>query len=121
MSIRAYKLTIAVVLCIALVLAWRYWVLFGQVVWADFIDKQCRITQESFIEGSPNPQALALRLNFLIGYHDAHSKALTGSHLEQIILREYQQTLTNAVAAFRSATTNDLGGDPRAWIQKYEQ
>ena len=91
------------------------------MVWAWFIDAQCRTTQESFIDESIDPRALALRLDFLMGYYEAHSKVLHGSRLESIVLRGYQQTLTNAVAAFRSRTTNDLGGDPRAWIERYEQ
>ena len=119
MSIRAYKLSVAVLLCISLFLAWRYWVLFGQQVAADFIEKQCRFTQESFIDGSPDTEALAARLDFLMGYYGAYSKALAGSHLERIVRRDYEQTLTNALAVFRHVTTNDLGSDPRAWIQKY--
>ena len=121
MSVRVYKIVIGFLLCIVLLLGWSYWRLSGQVVWTYFIDAQCRTTQESFIDASPDPRALALRLDFLMGYYGAHSKALVGSHLEQIVRREYEQTLTNAVAAFRSMTTNDLGGDPRAWIQKYER
>lgn len=119
MKVRTYKLTVAGLLCFALYFAWRYWALFGQVVWADYIDKQCRITQESFIDSGPDPEALALRLEFLMGYYDAHSKGLAGSHLDRIVQWEYQQTLTNAVAAFRRATTNDLGNDPLTWIQQY--
>jgi hypothetical protein len=33
--------------------------------------------------------------------------------------RDYQHTLTSSVAAFRRVTTNDLGSDPSAWIEKY--
>jgi hypothetical protein len=102
-------------------LAWRYWIQSRQLVWAWFIDAQCRTTQESYIEKSSNPRALALRLDFLMGYYEVHSKVLAGSRLESMVRSQYQQTLTNVVAAFRSTTTNDLGDDPRAWIQKYEQ
>ena len=119
MSIRAYKVTVAVLLCISLLLAWRCWVLFGQQVAADFIEKQCRFTQESVIDGPPNTEALAARLEFLMGYYGAYSKGLAGSHLERIVRRDYEQTLTNALAVFRRETTNDLGSDPRAWIQKH--
>ena len=119
MSIRAYKVIVAVLLCISLFLAWRCWVLFGQQVAADFIEKQCRFTQESFIDGPPDTEALAARLEFLMGYYSAYSKELAGSHLERIVRRDYEQTLTNALAVFRREATNDLGSDPRAWIQKY--
>lgn len=79
------------------------------------------ITQD-MIDHPPDgfvPEGLALRLEFLVGYYDAHSKSLAGSRLESIARRDYQQTLSNAVALFRSQSTNDLGDDPQAWIQKY--
>jgi hypothetical protein len=120
-SLRTHKIVIGILVCLLALLLSGYWALSRQMVWAGFIDAQCRTTQESFIDESAGPQALALRLDFLMGYYEAHSKALAGSRLESIVRREYHQTLTNAVAAFRSMTTNDLGADPRVWIQKYEQ
>lgn len=113
-------MTIAALLCVVLFLAWSWWGLFRQVIPAYFIDMQCRITQDTFIDRSHDPQALALRLHFLMDYYDERGKGLVGSRLERMVQREYQQTLTNAVGAFRKMTTNDLGGDPRAWIKKYE-
>jgi hypothetical protein len=35
------------------------------------------------------------------------------------VQRDYEHALTNSLARFRRVTTNDLGGDPRAWIQRY--
>jgi hypothetical protein len=119
-SVRAYKVAVVILVCLLALVTWRYSVQSRQMVWAWFIDAQCRTTQESFIDEAIDPRALALRLDFLMGYYEAHSKALAGSRLESIIRRGYQQTLTNAVEAFRSMTTNDLGGDPRAWIERYE-
>ena len=69
MSVRVYKIVIGFLLCIVLLLGWSYWRLSGQVVWTYFIDAQCRTTQESFIDASPDPRALALRLDFLMGYY----------------------------------------------------
>ena len=66
------------------------------------------------------PEGLVIRLDFLMGYYDHYSKPLAGSPIKWMIQREYQQTLTNAVALLRSQTTNDLGSDPRAWIRKYD-
>lgn len=115
MSARAYKMIAIVLLCVTLLLAWKCWVLFGQEVWFDFIEKQCMITQD--IIGHPPdgyvPEGLANRLEFLMGYYDAHSKSLIGSPLEPVLKRDYQRTLTNAVVLFRSRTTNDLGSDPK--------
>jgi hypothetical protein len=44
---------------------------------------------------------------------------LVGSPLARTVERDYQLTLTNAVAAFHRMTTNDLGNDAGAWIRKY--
>jgi hypothetical protein len=86
---------------------------------AYFIDEQCRTTQEHYIGAESTPEALALRVDFLMGYYDAYSKSLAGSRLKQVVRWEYEQTLTNALACFRQLTTNDLGADPRAWIKRY--
>gem|GEM_PF-5609835 len=67
------------------------------------------------------PEGLAIRLDFLMGYYDHYSKPLAGSPIEWMVQRDYQQTLTNAVALFRSQTTNDFGSDPQAWIQHYDK
>ena len=122
MSLRPHKLFIFILLCVFVFLVWRHWSSESQKTQFDFIEKQCVITQ-GMIDHPPDgfvPTGLALRLEFLMGYYEAHSKSLKGSPLESVAARDYQQTLTNAIALFRSETTNDLGGDPRAWIKKYE-
>ena len=121
MNLRAYKLTVMVLLCVSILLAWRYWVLLGQTTWFCFIDKQCVITQ-GMIDRAPSlygPEDLAPRLRFLIGYYNGSIHKLSGSYLESVVRRDYERTLTNAVIMFRSLTTNDLGSDPKAWIQKH--
>lgn len=123
MSIRSYKWSIAILLCIAASFGWQCWVLFGQVVAANFIDKECKITHElcsdSALPTTRDSSFLALRLDFLVGYYESCSNTLVGSHLEQIVRRDYEHALTNILAVLRRQTTNDLGSDPRAWIQKY--
>ena len=123
MSIRSYKLTVGVLLCVLVLVLWRYLGLYGQVVTAEFIDKHCQNTQDSVnafpLLTPPNPAYLAHDLQFLMGYYAGSSNSLVGSRLEQIVRRDYEQTLTNAVALFRRETTNDLGSDPRAWVQEY--
>lgn len=123
MSIRSYRWTIGVLLCVTALLGWRSWVIFGQVVTADFIDKECKITDDSF-RAYPFSTTRDLAgpvhdLEFLIGYYEAHSNTLVGSRLEQIVRRDYEGTLSNALAVFRRETTNDPGNDPRVWIRKY--
>jgi hypothetical protein len=119
MSIRAYKWSIAVLLGIALLLAWQSFTSHRQIVTAAFIDFQCETTQKMFIEQQLDPAVLAQRLEFLMGYYEGYSRTLKGSPIAKVTERGYHQTLTNAVLAFRQWSTNDLGADPRAWIQKY--
>jgi len=122
MSIRAYKSVIVVLLCVSVLLAWCCWHLYGQTVSASFIERECKFTQDMIDHPADGfvPRGLAMRLDFLMGYYDSCHKPLVGSHLDWIVSRDYQQTLTNAVTLFRSQTTNDLGSDPRAWIKQYE-
>jgi hypothetical protein len=120
MSVRSYKWITGILLCLALFLAWRSFVLYRQMVTVAFIDRQCQITQDNFINGEIDPRALAQRLDFLICYYDGYSKDLSGSPVAHAVWRSYCQTLTNAVNAFRLMTTNDLGSDPKVWIKKYE-
>jgi hypothetical protein len=122
MSIRTSKLTVAVLLCVIFFLGWSCWHLYGQLVYASFIERQCVITQD-MVDHPPDgfaPKGLAIRLDFFTGYCDYYNKSLVGSPIEWIVKRDYQQTLTNALVLFRSQTTNDLGSDPKNWIQKYE-
>jgi hypothetical protein len=121
MSIRAYKLTVILLLGFSFFLAWHCWGLFRQLVWADYIEKECMITQ-NIVKQSPDSfgmKPLVQRLEFFINYYDVHGKSLVGSRIEWIVRRDYQQSLTNAVALFRSKSTNDLGSDPQAWIRHY--
>ena len=122
MSIRTYKLSVALLACIVLFLGWCCWHLYGELVSASFVERQCMITQDMVDHPADNfvPQGLAMRLDFLMGYYDYYGRPLRGSPIEWIVQRDYQQTLTNAVVLFRSQTTNDLGSDPKAWIKKYE-
>jgi hypothetical protein len=119
MTIRAYKWSAGVLLCLVLFLAWRAFMDHRRMLTAAFIDFQCDTTQKTFIEHQTDPVALAMRLEFLMGYYEGHSRTLSGTPLAKVVERGYHQTLTNAVVAFRSWSTNDLGDDPRVWIKKY--
>ncbi len=83
------------------------------------IDFQCKTTQEMFIEQQSDPAALAFRLEFLMSYYNHWSRTLSGTPLAEVAERSYYRTLINAVLAFRSWSTNDLGNDPHAWVKKY--
>jgi hypothetical protein len=118
MSIRAYRWSIVVLSCVVLLLGWHCVSLHRQLVTASFIDLKCEDTQRAFIDGESDPRALARHVEFLMNYYEAESQILK-EPLAKIIRRDYEQALTNAVAAFRRWTTNDLGSDPKVWVQKY--
>lgn len=120
MSIRAYKWSIGILLCVIALLTWRCFGMFGQMVAASFVHKQCETTRRMFIESELSDlRGLAMRLQFLKGYYSHYGRTLAGSHIAPLVDYDYQRTLKDAVTAFRSWTTNDLGGDVEPWIQKY--
>jgi hypothetical protein len=118
MSIRAYKWVTGVLACAALFLGWRYFTLSRQMITAGFMSFQCETT-ENIAAGDPDPAILANRLGFLSDYYRGSTGNLAGSRIYRVVERDYQHTLTSSVAAFRRVTTNDLGSDPSAWIEKY--
>ena len=118
MSNLIYKVSIGVLLLVALLLAWRCLTLYRQMVTAAFISGQCEMTEDHSV-GETNPAALAQNLEFLTGYYRGYSRTLVGSPIYRVVERDYQHALTNTLTQFRSIATNDLGSDPRVWIQKY--
>ena len=85
---------------------------------ACFVSYQCETT-ENIAAGDPDPASLANRLGFLNDYYRGSTGTLAGSLIYRVVERDYQHALTSSVAAFRRITTNDLGSDPSAWIEKY--
>jgi hypothetical protein len=118
MSIRGYKWTVAILVCIVLLLAWQCSVLYRERVAAILISAECETTDKCST-AFDNPEALAARVHFLEIYYKGQSRALEGSPLHRVVERDYQLSLTNAVSAFRRITTNDLGGDIDVWLKKY--
>jgi len=92
--------------------------LYRQMVTAAFVSAQCE-TAEHIAAIDPSPASLAHQLEFLVGYYHGSSNTLVGSPIARVVERDYEHALTNILAAFRRATTNDLGGEPSAWIQAY--
>jgi hypothetical protein len=120
MSIRGYKWTVGILVCIVVLLASLCLGLFRKQVDAAFISFQCETTDRLAAEIS-DPESLASQVQFLQSYYRGYSKQLEGSPLHRVVERDYQHSLTNAVFAFRRMTTNDLGGDIQDWLKKYGQ
>jgi hypothetical protein len=118
MSIRAYKWGAAVLACAVVLLAWRCFTLYRQMITAAFISFECETT-EKIAASELDPAVLAHHLEFLNTYYNGRMPILAGSGVYRVVQRDYQHSVSNTLAAFRRVTTNDLGDDPRAWIQKY--
>jgi 4-amino-4-deoxy-L-arabinose transferase-like glycosyltransferase len=118
MSIRGYKWTVGILVCIVVLVAWLCINLFRKQVDAAFISFQCETTDQIAAEFS-DPESLAYHVQFLESYYQGYSKILEGSPLHRVVERDYQHSLTNAVFAFRRMTTNDLGGDIQDWLKEY--
>ena len=117
MSIRQYKTAIVVLVALVLFLAWRCFSLYSQMVNAAFISHQCENVGD-YANAISNPASLGNDLNFLVGYCELNNKSLN-PRIHRVVYRDYQRALTNVLAQLRVITTNDLGEDPRAWIEKY--
>ena len=118
MSIRTYKIIPGMLLLLVLLVAWRWFRLYRQMVAAAFISHQCEMVENSSGMES-NTTSLAFDLQFLTAYYEGEGKTLARSPIGRVVHRDYQHAVASNLAQFRLITTNDLGSDPRAWIQKY--
>jgi hypothetical protein len=118
MSIRTYKIITGILLLLVLLVAWRWFRLYRQMVAAAFISHQCEMVETASGLVS-NTTTLASDLQFLTTYYEGEGKSLAGSPIGRVVQRDYQHAVASNLAQFRLITTNDLGSDPRAWIQKY--
>ena len=118
MSVRTYKIIASLLLVLVLFAAWRWFRLSRQMLAAAFISYQCeQVENHSGVES--NTASLAFDLQFLTAYYEGERKTLAGSPIGRVVQRDYQHAVASNLAQFRLITTNDLGSDPRAWIQKY--
>ena len=118
MSIRTYKMVTGMLLLLLLLVAWRWFRLYQQMVAAAFISHQCEMVEHASGMES-NTTSLAFDLQFLTAYYEGEGKTLARSPISRVVHRDYQHAVASNLAQFRLITTNDLGSDPRAWIQKY--
>ncbi len=88
------------------------------MVAAAFISHQCEMVENNSGIQS-DAVSLAFDLQFLTGYYEGWGKTLAGSPVARVVQRDYEHAIASNLAQFRRVTSNDLGADPRAWIQKY--
>ncbi len=119
MKTRTSAIAVAVLSTLLVLSGWRHFQQHRQIQTAAFLTHHCWLTQTLYIDEKPDSKALALRLDFLIQAYEYRSRVLDGSPLAADVERDYQRTLTNAVALFRRTATNDLGADPKVWLKHY--
>ncbi len=115
---RTLAIAVAVLSTVLVLLGWRHFQQHRQIQTAAFLTHHCWFAQKHYID-EPHPQLLASRLDFLITAYEYRSRVLDGSPLAADVERDYQRTLTNAVALFRRTSTNDLGDDPKVWLKHF--
>ncbi len=107
-----------VLVLLVLLLAWRCFRLEGQMFTAGSLSHDCEMVEDNSGIRS-DTAALAFDLARLTAEYEAASNTLTGSFVNRVVQRDYQHAVASCLTQFRRITTNDLGNDPRAWIQKY--
>jgi hypothetical protein len=58
-------------------------------------------------------------LEYVVGYYPSGSKQETGSQLDRMVERESARAVKEIIAYLRTKTGEDLGANPKPWIQKY--
>lgn len=88
------QIAIVIVLSFVLILAWWGVSQSRQAHTAAFIHAECQQTAAMLLD-TPETNVLALRLEFLQGYYQAHAETLAGSPLADMMRTEYQETVSN--------------------------
>ena len=65
------------------------------------------------------PHEAAACLEYAVNYYPSGTKQVAGSRLDVIVERARSQTVADIIAHLRRVTGEDLGDDPRPWVEKY--
>jgi hypothetical protein len=66
-----------------------------------------------------DPNRATQYLDYAVHYYPSGSKQETGSQLDRIVERHRTSVIRDILAHLKAKTGEDLGDDPRAWIEKY--
>jgi hypothetical protein len=84
-----------------------------------FASEQTRIFDEMRMQALQSDAREAARcLEYVVSYYPSGTKQETGSRLDQIVERDRSLAARDIVAHLRTQTGEDLGENPKAWIQK---
>lgn len=64
-------------------------------------------------------KAAAGALEYVVSYYPSGTKQTLGSKLDRIIERARASAISDIIADLRVKTGDNLGDDPRPWIEKY--
>ena len=129
MSVKAYKISCALLVFLLIWSVWKYWSLQSQIVTAYFISNQARHlrndidTANSGAAFSRNAGALSERdqvladLQWYLDYYDHRTNTLAGSRVLILTSTEREYAVRDAITYLRRGSTNDFGDDPYEWLK----
>jgi hypothetical protein len=100
-------------------------VLFSRHAWLSvqvaFAEEQTRIFDQMREQAlaTEDPVKVAGYLDCAVNYYPSGSKQDRGSKLDRIVERERASAIRDIIIDLRKKTRQDLGADPKIWIDNY--
>ncbi len=112
---------VIVVFALGLLSGWLFWKRTWLAVEVAFATEQTKIFDDMYTKALAisNPVEIAGYLDYAVGYYPSGTKQRTGSQLDEIVERSRANSIREIIAHLRSRTGQDLGDDPRKWIDQY--
>jgi hypothetical protein len=118
MSHRNCKALIFFLAFLLMVVSWKYFRLYGNVVEAGFVAHQSyrlRISIKDANDGSEGPDRVLSDLDWYLGYYDRRTNDFKGTMVFNLLKVDREYTLSQTMTYLRKKSTNDLGNDPYKW------
>ena len=115
MNTRQLKVVIVVLVCLLLLLCWKYMNLSRQIVTATFVNHQferCRLD----VRDGAAPESVLDSLSWSLTYYDGMTNTLNQSRLGFLMRGIRDRTAAEAIQYLKKNTTNDYGDDPYKWV-----
>lgn len=124
MSISGYKCLTSVLslasVGLLVLCGWLFWTRGWLGIQVAFASEQTQTFDEMRTQAlTTDPAGAAACLAYVIHYYPSGTKQESGSQLDRMVERERRLAARDIVAHLRASTGEDLGEDPKTWIQKY--
>ena len=108
MTANRYKVILAILSILVVLLGWLSFHLFRQILSAGFVTYQCEVTRRTVISGQYDEDFAMHQLAWLKG---CYAPQKYDPQLRQIVEREYYETVHAVLLYIKSVTGKDLGDD----------